>query len=164
MVNSKSGIDKGFDRPLVLGIVLVLALILASAAVSAYNVHRLRQDSELVDHTHQVISRLEAVMEEVRTPKAGSEATSSLVSQGISIPTARSGGRVEDFVQQVAGLTADNPAQQSRLPELRKRIAARLDTLFANARLRESQGFNATQESIATDVGHDQMRSFRETH
>lgn len=162
MVISERGFDKGFDRPLVLGIVLVLALILASAVVSAYNVHRLRKDSELVDHTHRVISRLEAVMEAVRDAESGQRGYVITGDPKYLDPYRETAAVVEDFVQQVEQLTADNLEQQSRIPELRTRIASRLDTLFANAKLREEQGFDAAQEAITTDAGHNQMRSLRE--
>lgn len=161
MFHSETGIGKEIDRPLVLGIVLVLGLILASAVVSAYNVHQLRQDSKLVDHTHQVNSRLESVMEAVRDAESGQRGYLITGEPAYLDPYRDTPTLVEDYVEQVERLTADNPEQQARLPELRKRIAARLETLFRNARLREEQGFDAVQESIATDVGHDEMRSLR---
>jgi CHASE3 domain sensor protein len=163
MVNTQTGIGKEFDRPLVLGIVLVLGLILASAAISAYNVHRLREDSERVDHTYQVILHLEAVMEEVRDAESGQRAYVITGEPSYLDPYRGAPKLVENRVQQIAELTADNPQQQARIAELRKHVADRLDTLFKNAELRESQGFDAAQEAIATNAGREQMQALRDT-
>ena len=163
MVNSKSGVDEELDRPLVFGIALVLLLMIGSAIVSAYNVHRLRQDSAGVDHTHQVIATLEAIIESVRDAESGQRGYLITGDPTYVDPYRGAADTTKDFVDRVQALTADNPQQQARIPQLRERIKARLDTLFANVKLREEQGFDAARDSIATNVGKTQMDALRET-
>ena len=161
--SSNSSLDEGLDRPLVLAIVLVVLLILASAAVTAYNVHRLRADSALVDHTHQVIAALEAIMETTRDAESGQRGYIITGNAAYVKPYRGAPAIVEGLVERVNRLTADNPDQQARLPKVRERIKTRLDTLFANVQLREEKGFDAVQESIDTDRGKREMDSLRES-
>jgi PAS domain S-box-containing protein len=162
MVNSNRGVDTELDRPLLLGIALVVLLIVASAILSAYNVQRLRQDSQQVDHTHQVIATLEAVIEAVRDAESGQRGYIITGNSSYLDPYRGTAVVTEDLIQRIATLSADNPKQLARIPVLRERTKTRLDTLFANVKLREEQGFDAAQASINTDRGHRQMLALRE--
>lgn len=157
------GIDPGLDRPLVFGIALVVLLIVGSAILSAYNVDRLHADSALVDHTHQVIRSLESIIEKVRDAESAQRAYVITGDKSYFAPFDSVAAETDDIVETVELLTADNPEQQTRAKQLRADIAARLKTLFANAKLREEQGFEAAQESIATETGKRQMDSLRNT-
>ena len=150
---SPSGIGAGLDRPLVLGISLVVLLIIGSAILSAYDIQQLRSDSARVDHTHQVIAALESIMETVRDAESAQRAFIITGEAAYLDPYRDAAATAEDAVKRVTELVADNPQQQARLPKLRERIAARLDTLFANARLREQENFDAAKAAIATDKG-----------
>lgn len=157
------GDQPGLDRPLVLGIALVVLLIVGSAVVSAYNVQQLHADSRRVDHTHQVIATLESIIEKVRDAESGQRAYIITGNDGYFDPYRGTAAEAEDAVQRVASLTTDNPKQQALLPQLRERITARLTTLFANAKLREERGFEQAQESISTDAGKSRMDALRST-
>jgi len=111
MVNSNRGVDETLDRPLVLGIVLVVLLIVGSAIVSAYNVRRLREDSALVDHTHQVVAALEAIMETVRDAESGHGILNLLV----AVARALAGGDVGEALASDDG--AALAAEAERLSE-----------------------------------------------
>ena len=121
-----------------------MLLIVGSAIVSAYNVQRLHADSRKVDHTHQVIATLESIIEKVRDAESGQRAYIITGNEDYFDPY-RGHGRRNRRCRPArrASLTADNPEQQARLPQLREQITARLTTLFANAKLREEQGFEA---------------------
>jgi PAS domain S-box-containing protein len=161
MVSSKSGVDQTLDRPLVVGIALVVLLIIGSAILSAYNVRQLRDDSAMVDHTHEVIATLESIIETVQEAEAGQRGYLITGDEAYFEPYRQSPALAEDFVQQVASLTSDNPEQQARLPELRQRIAARLDRLMAVAKIRQQQGYAAAQGAVDTDQGKREMDALR---
>ena len=50
-------------------------------------------------------------------------------------------------------LTEDNPAQQERIPRLRKLVQASLDELARTIALREKPGFEAARQAVLTDRG-----------
>src|SRR5262245_3917787 len=108
------GIDPGLDRPLIFGIALVVLLIVGSAILSAYNVHRLHSDSAMVDHTHQVIATLESIIEKVRDAESGQRAYVITGDPNYFNPYRAVRAEAEDYVEQVELLTSDNPEQQSR--------------------------------------------------
>jgi PAS domain S-box-containing protein len=165
MVNSNSGreagVGEGIDRTLVVGIVLVVLLIIGTAILTAYNVHRLRADSRLVAHTHEVISSLEAVIEAVRDAESGQRGYIITGNRDLFRPYESAPLLAEDHVKRIEDLTRDNHDQQAEIPKLRELIKARLDTLFANLKLREDEGFDAASESIATNRGKQQMDALR---
>ncbi len=163
MIQSKSEVDQGVDRPLLLGIVLVVLLIIGSALVSAYNVQQLHQDSRLVDHTHQVITALESIMETVQEAEAGQRGYLITGDELYFAPYRESHTIAEDFVQQVDSLTDDNPEQQAQLPDLRRRIADRLDRLMATAKIRQERGYAAARDAVDTDQGKRAMDALRAT-
>jgi len=157
------GIGPGLDRPLVLGMALVVLLIAGSAIVSAYNVKRLREDSRLVDHTHQVLAALESIIEKVRDAESGQRAYVITGEAEYLAPYRGAAAEAEDALERVEMLTADSPEQLERAEKLRGRIATRLKTLFDNAELREQAGFEAVREAIATNVGKHEMDALRES-
>jgi len=157
------GVGEGLDRTLVLGIILVVLLIVGTALLSAYNVHRLRADSRLVAHTHEVIATLEAVIETARDAESGQRGYIITGNRDLIDPYVNAPAIAEDYVHRVEELTRDNPAQQARIPKLRERVKARFDTLFANVKLREDEGFAAASESIATNRGKAEMDALRAT-
>ncbi|HUQ71345.1 MAG TPA: PAS domain S-box protein, partial [Planctomycetaceae bacterium] len=66
-------------------------------------------------------------------------------------------------VAEIEQLTADNPVQQARMSELRTRLAARMQALNENLKLRQDEGFDAARASIATHRGKqlmDELRTF----
>lgn len=156
-----AGVGEGIDRTLVIGIILVVLLIIGTAILSAYNVHRLRADSRLVAHTHEVISSLEAVIETVRDAESGQRGYIITGNRDLFRPYEEAPLLAEDHVKRIEELTRDNHDQQAEIPKLRQLIKARLGTLFANLKLREDEGFDAASESIATNRGKEQMDALR---
>jgi PAS domain S-box-containing protein len=153
---------EGLDRTLVLGISLVVLLIIGTAILSAYNVHRLRNDAQLVDHTHEAIATLEAVIETVRDAESGQRGYIITGNRELIDPYLNAPAIAEDFVERVEDLTRDNPAQRARIRKLRELVRSRLDTLFANVKLRDEDGFDAASEAIATNRGKVQMDALRD--
>ena len=68
---------------------------------------------------------------------------------------------IDKQVKTLEQLTADNPAQQARIPALKNRIADRLKILQEGLALRKENGFEAAREMILTGRGKDEMDELR---
>jgi CHASE3 domain sensor protein len=64
-------------------------------------------------------------------------------------------------VSEFAEVTADNPIQQQRIPDLDQKIANRFETMEETRRLRDTQGIEAVQQRILSGVGPVAMDSIR---
>jgi CHASE3 domain sensor protein len=60
-----------------IGFGLTLALLIVSAGLSYYNTRQLVEADRMLDHTHRVISLLEAILSTLKDAETGQRASSS---------------------------------------------------------------------------------------
>lgn len=111
------------------GYSISLILLLISAVASSVSISRLLASSGWVNHTHQVIQKLDEIVITVQEGEAGQRGflltgdDSYLTSYGSAYEKAVAN------VQDVKKLTADNPQQQADMPELQNLINTRFKVL-----------------------------------
>ncbi len=140
---------------------IMLILLIVNVAVAVRNIRQLSEDSKWVAHTHQVIIRLQDLLSSVKDAETGQRGFIITDDPRYLEPYSRAIGEVDKKVDDIASLTKDNPHQQARLPELRQRIASRLQTLDHNIALKKSDGFDVVRQSIKTDKGKNEMDALR---
>ncbi|MDZ4686859.1 MAG: PAS domain S-box protein [Planctomycetaceae bacterium] len=153
--------DRPTDRWLILGAGIALILMLANVAVTFQNTRRLREDAQRVTHTHEVLTALENLLslaKDAETGQRGYIITGDLKYQA---PYHALLAELDAQFAEIAQLTADNPVQQARIPELRSRLAARMQEMTKNLNLRRDEGFDAARDSIMTDRGLNLMTAVR---
>ena len=128
---------------------LAFALVcLGVVGVSAYlSVLRLHDDVAWVEHTYQVITRLDALLASVTDAQMGGR---RYITSGDSASLARyrqSADAVRDGVQHLRGMIADNSPQLARLDAVEKLAIARLGELATTIQLRQTQGAEAAQRA-----------------
>jgi methyl-accepting chemotaxis protein len=64
-------------------------------------------------------------------------------------------------MDEIAKMTADNPAQQTRVANLRRVIAAKMDQLARNIKLRGEKGFEPAADVVKTGAGAKLMEDIR---
>lgn len=149
------------DLPVMLGLLAVVAFFVASGIVSYVNTHTLREDSQLVAHTHEVISaigRLESLLKDAETGQRGYLLTGN---ESYLAPYTASLTLIEQALAQIDQLTRDNQRQQILLPSVRAHIAAKLSELDETIVLRRTKGFDAARAVVITDRGKGEMDAFR---
>lgn len=141
---------------------IVLVLLIVNVAIAVRNIRQLSEDSKRVAHTHKVIIGLQELLSLVKDAETGQRGFIITDDARYLEPYNQAIGKIDNKVNEIAGLTKDNAHQQARIPELRQRIAKRLQTLDHNIALKKLDGFGAVRESIKTNQGKNEMDALRD--
>lgn len=146
-----------------IGFALTLAVLVVSAGLSYYNTRQLVDADGMVDHTHRVISLLEAVLSTLKDAETGQRGFIITQEDPYLQPYHQAVVRVHDELNGLKELTSDNPGQQKRLALLEERVSAKLDELDQSlAALKRTKDFKAAQEEVRTGKGKEQMDAVRQ--
>ena len=118
----------------VFGIALVTFIGLAVVVVTHFG--RFGEQTRWIHHTQEVLTALEETLGELRDVETGQRGYLIAGQQDFLEPYEGSANAVRSSLEAIATMTADNPAQQARMPELRELVdqkiahAARTIELF----------------------------------
>lgn len=118
-----------FKRNLIIGYSLSLALLVASAAASLLSINGLMNSAELVNHTNDVLRKLEDVLAIMKEAESGTRGYLLTNNERFLDRYTGSYEQTMDVVRQIRMLTADNPQQQTDIDLLRSLAAKRLEAL-----------------------------------
>ena len=149
-------------RRLVAGYAVALGLMAAIGAVSYGNTQALVQNSDWVEHTHEVLDGTDAILSALKDAETGQRGY--LITGVASYLEPYTTGRdaVDRSLATVRDLTSDNAEQQARLTDLEPLIAAKFDEMQQTIDVRDDEGFEAAQEIVLSDQGKvvmDQIRA-----
>jgi signal transduction histidine kinase/CHASE3 domain sensor protein/CheY-like chemotaxis protein len=159
---SNDGALVSTERKVRLGFGFALACLGVVGMFSYWTVARLKVNAASVEHTHEVINRIELLIAAVMDSETAERGYVITGDNGYLEPHRQSAGVAEAHEQRLRELTADNPAQQERLAVMTSLIAARLANLREVIELRRASGFEAAQQEILLGKGkrfHDQIRA-----
>jgi len=140
---------------------LVVVVLIGSVSLNSYNSQRLRQDSLIVDHTHQVLHTLEGILSQIKDAETGQRGYLITGQHSYLEPYEGSREKVASLMTRLTELTVDNPAAQARFPNLQTRINERFELLADALRVRREEGFQAASDIIASNRGKDSMDLLR---
>ncbi|MEU8817599.1 CHASE3 domain-containing protein [Actinoplanes sp. NPDC048796] len=144
---------------LLIGVGLCLLVI---SAVSFRSVGSLRTTSEMVDHTYQVLARIEAISSSLKDAETGQRGFLITGKRDYLAPYEAARGDLATEQQTLRTMTADNPAQQQRLDALAPLVQSKLDELKETIDLRAGAGgFRAALQVVLTDKGKAVMDDIR---
>jgi signal transduction histidine kinase len=121
--------DLRFGRTVLALVIAGFAAVMVAGGVAAYVMAKGQEQTSWVNHTFAVereVAGIRLALEEMRSARRGS-LLGLFEDSGSTYPQARAS--LANGIEQVAGLTRDNPAQQANVAALR-RAAARFDRLF----------------------------------
>jgi two-component system sensor histidine kinase AtoS len=145
------------------GFALTLALLVVSAGLSYRNTRQLVDADGMVDHTHRVISLLEAVLSTLKDAETGQRGFIITQEDPYLQPYHEAVERVHDELNGLKELTSDNLGQQERLSLLEQKVSAKLDELDRTITdLKRTKDFKAAQEEVRTGKGKQQMDAVRQ--
>ena len=129
------------ERKVHAGFAFALACLAVVGTVSFVSVLHLNRDSAQVAHTYEVMNRLDALVTSVTNAQIGGRRYVTLGGDEYLDRYRQAAQAVHETVQQIQGLTADNPVQQKRLAtaEVLGNFQLLAD-LAAGIELRQSQG------------------------
>ena len=152
--------NQSFDRRLVIGAGLVIALIIVDAALSYKNTRELNKDTQLVTHTSEVLEALEEVVSTAKDAETGQRGF--IITGELTYLQPYNEAQTEIFkkVARVKAMTADNPQQQARFAPLEQFITAKMDELARTIELRKKD-FEAARERVLAGRGKKSMDDIR---
>jgi PAS domain S-box-containing protein len=141
---------------------LVIAVLLANAGVSYFNIRRLAENEHDVAHTYEELAGLERLMFLLNDAETGQRGYLLTGDAAYLEPYTEGVRQVSGQLDQLKELTADNAEQQSRFPALEEKIAAKLAELDETIRLRRDVGADAALRVVQTQVGKRSMDAIRQ--
>jgi PAS domain S-box-containing protein len=149
------------QRKVRLGFAFALACLAIVGVVSYLSVVRLNEDAGWVEHTHEVLSRLELLLAAVTDSETAERGYVITGDESYLEPYRNSANVADDQVRRLRELTADNPVQQQRLASVAPLVSDRLAGLQKVIELRRTSGYAEAQSEILTGKGkqfHDRIR------
>jgi PAS domain S-box-containing protein len=152
--------ERTFDRWLV-GAGGLVALLVVAGVLTFQNTRLLNYDAEQVAHTHEVMTDLENLLSLAKDAETGQRGYLITGEPRYLEPFNTAIAGINKQVDDVERLTADNPQQQARIPELREHISAQLKELELTIALRKNGDFDAARQEVLTDRGKKEMDALR---
>ena len=150
--------NRKFNRNLILGFSISMALLLVSSAASYISIRGLIEASGWVDHTNVVIQKLEAVLSAVKDAETGQRGY-LLTSSPKFLAIYQEGNESATVaLKDIRQLTADNPTQQRNILILDTLVARRGRQLQYVIDLKQAGHIDLLAE---LDKGRDQMQEVR---
>jgi len=141
---------------------LIATLAAVIVGLIAYaNLNKLTETAQWVDHTHQVINGLQDIALDLVDAETGQRGYLITAERSYLQPYELALEDSERHIDRVAGLTTDNPAQQQRIEELRGLIDTKSEEMARTIELRDTSGYEAAVEVVATDAGKMVMDEIR---
>ena len=146
---------------LVVGAVLVAALLLLGVAVVLRSTRQLNDDANRVAHTHEVLTELANLLSLVKDAETGQRGYLITGEPRYLAPYTDAVAAIRRRVDDLQQSTSHDAVQQTRFPEVRASIDAKLNELDETIALRKTVGFDAAREVVLTDRGKNTMDELR---
>jgi len=145
-----------------IALALAFGLVLFSMGLTITNIRSLRQDTATVQRTDQVLLELETLLSLMKDAETGQRGY-LITGEPVYLEPYRSAlNGIQARLDSLHSLTADDPAQQERLLEVRRRVGAKLGDLDVSIETRRRQGFEAAREIILLGRGKAEMDAIRQ--
>jgi len=149
------------ERKIQIFITILFLALLANGIVSYHATQILAANQQSVTHTYQVIVEIEGIMSTLKDAETGERGYIITGSDAYLQPYESALEQINSRVRRFESLTADNPRQQVRIPELEKKIAARLEGLKTGIDLRKSGDMEGARQLIQDGSGKAMMDDLR---
>lgn len=120
---------KSFDRGILAGIALVIALIVATAGINYRNTNLLDANAARVAESHRVLELTAAVMQGMLDTETGERGYLLTTSDEYLVPYTNALPRIPENLNRLKEVTRDNPEQFERVARLEEMSRDRLDLL-----------------------------------
>ncbi|MGZ4190445.1 MAG: PAS domain S-box protein, partial [Actinomycetota bacterium] len=145
-----------------IGFISALVVVLSLGGLSWRGASELLQTVRRVDHTHDVLTEADAMLEDLVDVEHGTRGYVITGRKEFLEPYQRGIGRLPGDLTQLQALVADNPAQLRRVAALGEVIQRRLEHAANVVALRGSQGFDAAAYQVSVGTGKSIMDEARQ--
>jgi len=152
--------NRTFNTSLVVSMGLIVILLIGNTWLGYYNLHQLRENTAWVAHSLEVLDALEEILSTMKDAQTGERGYIITGDRGYLEPYNAATAVIDEKVERLKRLTADNPAQQARLVPLEQQIRGELDALKRNIAL-ETNGMEAARRAVLTGAGKKALDAIR---
>ncbi|WP_437230246.1 PAS domain S-box protein [Planctomicrobium sp. SH661] len=140
--------SREFDRGVLIGVGLLVALVIANATISFLNARSVYRDSSSISHTQDVIARLDAIRADLH--KLEAQQHLFVISGDEELPKAidRLHSGLHSQIEAIRTLTADNPAQQQRITKIHQSQENAIREMTRVVQVRQTQGVESATRLI----------------
>ena len=142
------------------GFVLALLLLVAVGAIMVAGVRSLDRSKLWVEHTYQVLQRIEAVNSAVREAEASARGYRMTGHETLQQEFLTAVPLANRAMSELIELVADNPQQQRRAQSIRAEASARIAELQRLYRLQNERGRDAAMAAMRIDAAVERMQRF----
>lgn len=132
---------------------LTLLLLSAIGGISYWNATRLTNTINWVTHTYEVIEELESVFTHIAIAENSGRGYLITGKNSYLAPSTAAIDTINQGIENLRQLTADNPRHQQRLDILEPLVIKRLEVLAKTINLRRNEGFESALKLVLTDEG-----------
>ncbi|MDE1152678.1 MAG: response regulator [Micavibrio sp.] len=150
------------EAAIAFGFAAVLLFFVLSGVVSYLNISTLNRNSDLVVHTHEVLSAIDILQSQMKDAETGQRGFLLTGQEKYLAPYNAALPVVEDTIESLKKLTVDNPAQQTRIASMQSNIKIKLAELAQTIIIRREKGFDAAVAVVLTDRGKIAMDQVRD--
>ena len=144
------------------GFLSILLVIVIIGLVCYQSTTTLVGTASAVTHTHKVIGTLTELLSALQDAETGQRGYVITGEASYLAPYRTAVPKIDDILNELKRLTADNPAQQRRLDAIAATAQVKLRELKQVIDLRDTKGFEAARAHILTDRGKNAMDEFRD--
>ncbi len=143
----------GFDPVVAFSLAGAIVFFLISGAFAYINLKTLRENTEAIVHSHEVITTLDELLSSTQDAETGQRGFLLTNNERYLDPYNTALDTIPAKIQEIGELTSDNPAQVRRLPALKQHVDAKLAELKQTIDLRRTQGLEAALAVVNSDRG-----------
>jgi CheY-like chemotaxis protein/signal transduction histidine kinase/CHASE3 domain sensor protein len=153
--------ETGMDPLLSFGLGAVLVFFLVSGAVAYMNIRTLKEDTQKIVHSHEVIAALDQLLSTAQDAETGQRGFLLTDNERYLEPYNSAVANIDTHIDEIARLTSDNPKQQANIGPLKQHVDAKMAELKETIDLRRAQGGQAALAVVTTDRGKAEMDAIR---
>jgi CHASE3 domain sensor protein len=130
----------------------VVGLLVTNAWLGYENIEQMRQGSLTALRNRSVIVALENIISLITKAESGQRGYLITGEPKYLEPYRKTLAKIDGQIKFLEHATANNPAQQARIPELKRRIESRLQQLQQRIDLRAGKGIDAARQAILVNA------------
>jgi PAS domain S-box-containing protein len=150
-------------RTVIAAVAIGIVLLLGNLALSVGNLAQLRAESARVLQSNEILLALDNVLTLAKDAETGQRGYVITGRPEYLVPYRRAVSSIGAQLDALARLIAGDPAMETLLVEVRRRVGAKLGELALTVELRDKKGFDLTRDVIVLGAGRTEMEALRAT-
>lgn len=151
----------GLDPAVAISLLGAIVFFVLSGTVAYLNLQILKENSQKIFHSHEVIIALAAIRSSAKDAETGQRGYLLTNDEKYLEPYRLALAAIPAKISEVEELTSDNSSQKPRLALLRLHVAAKLAELGETIELRRTEGLEAALVVVGSDRGKVEMDAIR---